>query len=198
MQIMLYEVKKLKKTKKAYVSLILIILAISIITYSVYEIFYTRKQIENTIKQFDKINKGKGNKENIGIDKDILGILINEKEEIYIPVVEGTTNEQLKKGAGHYSESPMPPDKNECFLFGHRDTVFSCLKDIKSGDKFVLKTKNGEFKYKVSYTKITSTNSKEVLKRYGEDTLILVTCYPFNYIGSAPKRFIIVCKRYTE
>ncbi|KEI01529.1 class D sortase [Clostridium botulinum] len=190
----------MKKTKKKYISLILIILAISTITYSVYEILYTRKQIKSTIKKFDKINKDKhkDNKEEIGIDKDILGILINEKEKIYIPVVEGITNEQLKKGAGHYSESQMPPDKNECFLFGHRDTVFSCLKDIKSGDKFVLKTKNGEFKYKVSYTKITSTNSKQVLKRYGEDTLILVTCYPFNYIGSAPKRFVVVCKRYVE
>lgn len=108
-----------------------------------------------------------------------------------IPIFEGTTDAILKKGAGHFSSSSMPGEKNNSILSGHRDTYFRVLKDIKAKDPLYIQTDKGTFYYKVRKIEIVSANDKRVLTPKSRGVLTLTTCYPFFYIGDAPKRYII-------
>ncbi|KGM96187.1 sortase [Clostridium novyi A str. 4552] len=188
----------MKKIIYKYVVLTIILLGTGLILSSVYEIINAKYQMKKSIYNIEstlkKGNKDKSKDDNKNIENnEFIGVLTLGKNNIKIPIIEGTSEESLKKGAGHLGGSGMPPNKDECFLFGHRDTVFSHLQYIKKNDLLTLKNCTGEYKYKVIYTKVTEINKNEILKKYGDNTLILVTCYPFRYIGSAPKRYIVVC-----
>jgi sortase A len=106
-------------------------------------------------------------------------------------VVEGDGARQLRRGPGHLSGTAMPGDIGNCIIAGHRDTHFRILKDIRRGDEIVLQTRNGEYTYRVRTTQIVSPRDTEPLRPTNDAELHLVTCYPFYYLGSAPKRFIV-------
>ena len=54
-----------------------------------------------------------------------------------------------------------------------------------------LTTSHGVFRYRVDSMEIVDPNDVQVLNRTKDPELTLVTCYPFYYVGSAPKRFIV-------
>lgn len=76
-------------------------------------------------------------------------------------------------------------------LSGHRDTFFRRLRNIQLGDKIKIKTLDGEFEYQVESTEVVLPGDMQVLQPSSENTLTLVTCFPFYYVGAAPKRFIV-------
>jgi sortase A len=77
-------------------------------------------------------------------------------------------------------------------LSGHRDTVFRHLGELKMGDQLIVKVPNGSFAYKIIHTKIVDSKDTSVITlEKDHEELILTTCYPFRYIGNAPKRYII-------
>lgn len=106
-------------------------------------------------------------------------------------VVEGDGSRQLRRGPGHLSGTAMPGDAGNCIIAGHRDTHFRVLKDIRKGDEIVLQTRDGEYTYRVRTTQIVSPRDTQPLRPTTDAELHLVTCYPFYYVGSAPKRFIV-------
>ena len=106
-------------------------------------------------------------------------------------VVEGDGARQLRRGPGHLSGTAMPGDIGNCIIAGHRDTHFRVLKDIRRGDEIVLQTRDGEYTYRVQTTQIVSPRDTRPLRPTRDAELHLVTCFPFYYIGSAPKRFIV-------
>jgi len=117
---------------------------------------------------------------------------------LYIPVlgrnlaiVEGTDTEALKKGVGHYSGSVMPGVKDNCVLSGHRDTVLTGLGKVGIGDELIIKTSSGRFIYIVKRIRIVGKNDKTVIVPTTHAVLTLTTCYPFHYIGPAPRRYIV-------
>lgn len=110
---------------------------------------------------------------------------------ISLPIYEGTEEKELEKGVGHYSGSVLPGEADNCVLSGHRDTVFSDLKSLKKGDHIVVKTTAGTFTYRVHKFRIVDKEDTTVIVPKPTAYLTLTTCYPFNYIGSAPKRYII-------
>ena len=125
---------------------------------------------------------------------EVIGIIsIPKLDEIY-PIVQGTDDKDLKKGVGHYVNSVMPGAKDNTVLAGHRDSVFSRLGRLIKGDLVIIKTRSGTFKYFVTKTRIVMANDRTVIVPTPEATLTLSTCYPFHYIGSAPKRFIVSAK----
>jgi sortase A len=106
-------------------------------------------------------------------------------------VVEGDDARDLKRGPGHVIGSAMPGGDGNCIIAGHRDTHFRILKDIRKGDEIVL-TRDGEtFRYRVDETRVISPADLEPLRPTREPVLNLITCFPFYYVGSAPKRFIV-------
>jgi sortase A len=108
-----------------------------------------------------------------------------------IPIYQGTEAAQLKKGAGHYEKSVMPGVKDNSVIAGHRDTVFSKFGNLKIGDPLIVTTKSGRFEYKIESFRIVKANDRTVIVSTKDARLTLSTCYPFYFIGNAPKRFIV-------
>jgi sortase A len=106
-------------------------------------------------------------------------------------VVEGDGDRQLRLGPGHLAGTAMPGTDGNCIIAGHRDTHFRALKDIQKGDEIVLRTHGGEYTYRVQDMEIVSPDNRQPLRPTGDAELHLITCYPFYYVGSAPKRFIV-------
>jgi sortase A len=113
-------------------------------------------------------------------------------------VVEGTEHADLRRGPGHLEGSALPGSTGNCVIAGHRDTHFRALKDIHKGDDIELETAAGKFTYRVSDITIVSPNNTESLQPSQQAVLNLITCYPFYYVGSAPKRFIVHAEMVTS
>ncbi len=109
--------------------------------------------------------------------------------ELY--VVEGDGPAELRRGPGHIQQTALPGGKGNCVIAGHRDTHFRILKDIRKGDDIVLETRNGEYLYRVKNTRVISPTNLAPLKPTSDPELNLITCYPFYYVGSAPRRFVV-------
>ncbi len=108
-----------------------------------------------------------------------------------LPLVEGTTDESLKIGVGHFSQSVMPGVSDNCVISGHRDTVFRRIGELKIGDALIVKTSYGAFTYEVTGTRIVHKDDRTVIVPTDHAVLTLTTCYPFHFIGNAPERYIV-------
>lgn len=107
-------------------------------------------------------------------------------------VREGVASQTLRRGAGRIPGTALPWDPaGNVGIAAHRDRVFRPLKDIGKKDIITLTTVEGTYRYQVEWTRIVTPEETEVLHDTPEPTLTLVTCYPFYYVGSAPKRFIV-------
>lgn len=106
-------------------------------------------------------------------------------------VVEGDDDSQLRIGPGHAAGTALPGQNGNCIIAGHRDTHFRALKDIRGGDEIILRTRQREYRYRVNATQVISPRDLHPLRPTKDAELHLVTCYPFYYLGSAPKRFIV-------
>ena len=82
-------------------------------------------------------------------------------------------------------------------IAAHRDSFFRPLKDIRAGDRIKFATVDGTTEYRVTATEIVGPKDTSVLGNNSEDEMTLVTCYPFYYVGSAPKRFIVQAEKNT-
>jgi len=106
-------------------------------------------------------------------------------------VLHGDSPGVLRRGVGHLPETPMPGEWGNVALAGHRDTFFRSLRQIRSGDVITLETSSGSYRYRVESTEVVPPTNMEVLRSSNRRELTLITCFPFDYIGPAPKRFIV-------
>jgi sortase A len=119
---------------------------------------------------------------------DLFGRLEIPRLNLSVMVMEGDGDSILRLGAGHVPGTQM------CFA-AHRDTFFRALKDIHVNDTIRFTTPDGTTEYRVVSTKIVPPSDTSVLDAKDDSTLTLVTCYPFYYIGPAPKRFIVQAQK---
>lgn len=130
---------------------------------------------------YDKINQG-----------DTVGTLYIPRLEREIPIIEGTDEEELKHGVGHYKDTGYPGENKQILLSGHRDTVFRQFGDLEHGDEFHVKMEHGTFIYEIKDHEIVSADNTTVIDPSREDEYLTVsTCYPFSFIGSAPDRYVL-------
>jgi sortase A len=115
---------------------------------------------------------------------DLFGRLEVPRLNMSVMVMEGIAAKTLRLGAGHIPGTPLA-------FAAHRDTFFRPLKDIKVDDTIRLTTPDGVIDYRVTNTKIVPPTDTSVLDEASDKTLVLVTCYPFYFIGPAPKRFVV-------
>jgi len=106
-------------------------------------------------------------------------------------VQEGADARTLSRAVGHIPGTALPGGRGNVGLAGHRDTFFRALREIQMNDAIELQTPNGAYRYLVESTQIVGPRDVHVLASAGSESLTLVTCYPFYYVGSAPKRFIV-------
>lgn len=126
---------------------------------------------------------------------DVIGELSIPRLQISVMVFEGDDARVLKFGAGHIPGTALPQGSGNVGIAAHRDTYFRALQGLRSNDRIYLRTPGGTWRYSVTKTEIVSPSDVGVLARAPERDLTLVTCYPFYYVGSAPKRFIALARR---
>jgi sortase A len=108
-----------------------------------------------------------------------------------VPVLEGTDEFTLNRGLGRIPGTSRPGEGGNIGIAGHRDGFFRSLKDINTGDLIELTTAFGTEVYTVDRVRITRPADVSVLKPKMKPSLTLVTCYPFYFVGPAPKRYIV-------
>ncbi|MCC3648445.1 class D sortase [Cytobacillus oceanisediminis] len=121
-----------------------------------------------------------------------IGELYIPKIKSVLPIIHGTDEDELEKGVGHYAGSVMPGEKDNSVLSGHRDTVFRRLGEVGEGDMLEVTTKAGTFEYRVNKVRIVDADDRTVIVPKPRAMLTVTTCYPFDFIGDAPQRYILV------
>jgi sortase A len=131
-------------------------------------------------------------KESLAVDRRApLAILKMPRLKIDVPVLEGTDDLTLNRGAGWIEGTSRPGETGNVGLSAHRDGFFRALKDVAAGDELVLETPRETTRYAVAWTKIVDPDDVSVLDETGGAAVTLVTCYPFYFVGSAPQRLIV-------
>ena len=119
-----------------------------------------------------------------------LAILRVARIDLEVPVLDGTDSLTLNRGAGWIRGTTRPEQWGNIGIAGHRDGFFRGLKDVNVGDTLALATRTRTDTFVVDKIQVVNPDDVTVL-RPGRPALTLVTCYPFYFAGSAPRRYIV-------
>ena len=121
-----------------------------------------------------------------------VGLLSIPKLDEDLPIIEGTHEDELAQGVGHYAGTAYPFQNDQIVLSGHRDTVFRRMGELELGDILTVQMEYGERSYEIVETQIVDADDRTIIVPTAPDEVLTVTtCYPFSFIGSAPDRYII-------
>ena len=148
-----------------------------------------KKQIDAQEQQQASLPKA------VAKEGDVLGRIEIPRLGMTVAILEGTTSRTLRLGVGHISGTALPGEPGNIGIAGHRDTYFRDLKDIRASDEIQIQTATGLSRYEVDWVRIVTPDDIGVLAPSAESAITLVTCYPFHYIGAAPKRFVVHAHR---
>ncbi len=125
-----------------------------------------------------------------------VGRLQNQRLDVDLIVLEGESGEVLAFGPGHLVKSSAPGEAGHCILVGHRDTSFSFLRNLTTGDRFTLEGKSGTMVYQVQATTVIPASTL-YLDIDQPGMLTLITCYPFDSMTSAATlRFVVTAEKF--
>lgn len=110
-------------------------------------------------------------------------------------IMEGTDERTLRRAVGHFTGTALPGQRGNVAIAGHRDTFFRALRNIRKNDEITLETATGSYRYQADSTEVVEPQNTAVLDSSDDSRLTLVTCYPFYYVGAAPKRFVVHAHR---
>jgi sortase A len=106
-------------------------------------------------------------------------------------ILEGDDKDTLALSVGHVPGTALPGSDGNIALAAHRDTFFRGLEHIRTGDDIKLTSLGSDRAYRVDSTRVVAPTDVYVLKETGLPTLTLATCYPFHFVGPAPKMFVV-------
>lgn len=167
-----------------FLTVIFFVVGISLVGYSVFQIWYGNKTVEDNltaakdiVKQAERVDPGNMNPdeleklkkeaESISFDnEEIIGVLSIPKLDKELPIVEGTDEDDLGKGVGHYTGTALPLQNSQILLSGHRDTVFRGFDQLNEGDTFVVHMPYGSFEYEIFKIEIVPADDTTVIGRY--------------------------------
>ncbi|HEX9153912.1 MAG TPA: class D sortase, partial [Nitrospira sp.] len=98
-------------------------------------------------------------------------------------IMEGTDGRTLRHAVGHIPGTPLPGQRGNVVITGHRDTFFRELRKVTKDDEITLTTLDGSFRYRVDFTEVVEPEDTEVLDDSDDAVLTLVTCFPFHFVG---------------
>jgi sortase A len=126
------------------------------------------------------------------IPGELIGRVDVPRLKLSAAVAEGDDDTTLGKAVGHLPDTPLPwQRRGNVALAAHRDGLFRALKDIRMDDEIRLVTPRGDYSYRVRRTHIVDPKDVWVVAPTVRPTVTLITCYPFSFVGHAPKRFIV-------
>ncbi len=121
----------------------------------------------------------------------LIGTIEIPRLNLSIAVLEGVDARTLRRAAGHVPGTALPGDAGNVEIAGHRDTFFRDLRKIQRNDIIRLSTVNGDYQYRVDSIAVVGTRNTKILSAFNGPGVNLVTCFPFYYVGPAPKRFVV-------
>ena len=122
---------------------------------------------------------------------EVVGRLEIQQVALSVPVLAGYDPATLVRGVGHVFGTAVPGGLGNMVLAGHRDTYFRPLRHVRTGMEIVIVTTEGRFVYVVDSTEVVMPDAVKVLDIGDQPSMTLITCYPFEFIGAAPQRFIV-------
>jgi sortase A len=122
---------------------------------------------------------------------EVLGELQVPRLGLHAMVVEGETPANLRRAVAHLANSALPGERGNVAFAGHRDTFFRPLRDVRLGDEIRFTTRERDFQYRVESIEVVAPSNLSVLQSATGRDLTLLTCYPFHYLGPAPKRLVV-------
>ena len=125
----------------------------------------------------------------------LIGVLEIPRLDVSVAVIQGDDDAALRVAVGHLRDTPLPWEDGNSALAGHRDTFFRPLRDARVGDEIRLATRHGDFGYVVRRVSLVGPDAVWVLRRSEAVSLTLITCYPFDYVGPAPLRWVVQAER---
>ncbi|WP_078428882.1 class D sortase [Alkalihalobacterium alkalinitrilicum] len=185
------------------ISYLFIIGGLTLLIYGGFQYWQTQTaQKESLASAYELLEKEKTDEEIQPTIEDFnpqmgetIGILSIPAIDAQLPIIEGTDEDELEKGVGHYKGTAYPTQNDQIVLSGHRDTVFRRMGELEIGDYFIIKLPYGEFTYEIESTKIVDADDRTIIGSTAPDeVLVVTTCYPFSFVGSAPDRYIIYAK----
>ncbi len=160
--------------------------------------FYLPIKPSQTTRPTDKIPARAGKTETasssdffLSSNPSLIGRLEIPRLGLKAMIDDGIEAGTLRYAVGHVPGTALPGDEGNTALAGHRDTYFRALRQIRLHDDIVITTAKHTYHYEVQSIQLVSPRDVWVLNNSKEPLLTLVTCFPFDYIGPAPKRFIV-------
>jgi sortase A len=121
----------------------------------------------------------------------LVGTLQIPSLDLLVPLYGDTSELHLNRGVGLIEGMSLPGEPGNMGIAGHRDGFFRVLRDIRKGHRFEVRTPAARYVYEVSGVSIVDANDTTLLSPTREASLTLVTCYPFYFVGPAPRRFVV-------
>lgn len=172
---------------KKILSRLLIILGLGTIIITAYVNQNVKHNNDNIVRNYEEgINNPSKNQEEL--NKNIVGILQIKNIDLKVAIGEGTDEDTLKYAVGHFIDTKMPGEVGNFAVAGHSaytyNRFFANLEDIKIGDEIDVKTKRGDYTYKVKSTEVVTPDKVDVLNSSDDKkNITLITCTP-RFIGS--------------
>jgi sortase A len=144
-----------------------------------------RSEAANSLRtSYDSLSEG-----------DLLGKLEIPRLQMSVMIMEGIGEKTLRLGGGHIPGTAYPGEAGNSGFAAHRDTFFRKLRNVRKDDVIHFTTRSDTISYRVTSTAVVNVSDTAVLRPTSSETITLVTCFPFYYIGPAPKRFIVQAVR---
>ena len=121
----------------------------------------------------------------------VLGRIEIPRLGITATVAEGTDAETLRRAVGHIPSTARPGSPGNCALAGHRDTHLRGLGGVRVNDVIRIITLARTYLYQVEWGVVVRPQRVDMLDSTATRSLTLVTCFPFQFVGSAPLRFVV-------
>jgi sortase A len=121
----------------------------------------------------------------------LVGTLQIPSLDLVAPLFADTDELHLNRGVGLIDGMAVPGESGNLGIAGHRDGFFRVLRDIRKGERMEVRTSSSRYVYEVSDVSIVDATDSTLLAPTREPSLTLVTCYPFYFVGPAPRRFVV-------
>jgi len=122
---------------------------------------------------------------------ELIGRIDIPRLKLSAAVAEGDDDKTLGKAVGHLPDTPLPWQRGNVALAAHRDGLFRSLEGVRLDDDVRFVTARGEYHYRVTKMHIVDPDDVWVIAPTDTPTITLITCYPFSFVGNAPRRFIV-------
>ena len=159
------------------------------VSYAGYAVLYSQAYQTIELRKFER-NPPRAEPHLLNLG-DVIGEIQIPRLGLKAVIIQGDAPELLDRAVGHIPQTALPGEWGNVALAAHRDRLFRPLRQVHQGDAIVLETASGSFTYQVESTFVVPSSEVGVLWSSSANELTLITCFPFDYIGRAPKRFIV-------